>query len=116
MDGERKPNFWRRLSVMRKAQIIGAVSGALLTWGVIELATHHDPQNCDVATQAMLTIPLMIPDLICKALHVSVYQLKNGGGKELSMSGFCFFVLINALLFFFLGSLVGWFIKDIKNT
>lgn len=103
----------RGWSIVRKAQIIGATVGALISIGVILFASSDEhPDIFDLAVGLLILISLPL-GLICRTFRVSLTQLSGPGWRE-----YLFAVLVivtNAFILFLVGTCIGWLIEKVKN-
>ena len=100
----------RGWSIIRKTQVIGTIIGGLSTIGIVAFCAVIPPQHLFDFSSLLLILTVVDPlTLICKVFGLSL-KLDNGSG------GFAFFPLclvfiMNSVLGFLLGSLVGQLIK-----
>ena len=106
---------WRRWSVMRKAQIIGAVTGALVTVAIPVLHIIHtttkptDPAADYIDAAAILWRVASWPTwTICEPFGWRPYLYTDRG---LSLVVLGLVIVTNSFLLFLFGSLFGWFLK-----
>jgi hypothetical protein len=115
MDGKRKPNFWRGLSVIRKAQVIGTLSGLLVTVGI--LAGYNNPEGYPLFSNATMFTGLnQIPThLIAYIAGLDVkFYIEHGTWSERVVSTMYLMVFINTLLSFLAGTAIGWCVDKRK--
>lgn len=102
----------RGWSIVRKAQIIGAAMGALISVGVILFATTDKSSDFfDPAT--ILVILILSPlDRICRTFGMSLTPLNAPGWRECLLATLV--VITNAFICFLVGTCIGWLVEKSK--
>ena len=108
--GKRGRSSW---SIVRQAQIIGTVFGALLTIAVYVFCTLHPPERAFDFSNGIFLITLLPMGLICKIFGISpdIFVDSHTSGPAL-LPGILVLV-INSILCLVLGSLIGLLIKTV---
>jgi hypothetical protein len=97
----------RGWTIVRKAQVIGAVFGALFAIVVLIYCQINPPRFWDFAGYLLMLVQAPTI-LICNALGLSPNSLYGKGSGNLTNGSFCLLVFNNALLFGLLGTIIGW--------
>ena len=109
----------RGWSIVRKAQIIGAVTGALLTVAILIFnadATSANPENYGpVILLGLVSFPSLPLLALCKMLGLKFLFDNNHNEGEASMSLDCLLVAVNAISYFVIGTIIGLSIRSFKN-
>jgi hypothetical protein len=100
---------WRSWSIVRKSQVIGTLTGALLTIAIVLLGTLQDSHE-PYSILDIMTILTMYPAvLICRLFAWTLWLSKaQGTSTELSLLALAVVAFINSCLFFFLGTITGY--------
>ena len=102
---------WRNWSIIRKAQVIGTLAGALFTIGTVVIYTSTGPHGLDISF-ALLLLTIM-PTLKIFGMSIKALSADNGAGSGgdywamWAMFPLCLVVITNSVLGFLLGSFVG---------
>jgi len=97
---------WRAWSIVRKAQVIGAIAGACVTAGVFVLALLTGPRLV-IGPVYISFILISYPSYVffkVLGLPLSVLQ---GEGLRGTLSVFCILTAVNSALSFLFGALIG---------
>lgn len=102
----------RGWSVVRKAQVIGILTGVVITVGVIAYDTATAPHEPVDAAMLLSLVSLGPTALIGKALGLTLHLYKDNGeggsGNQLSLAVVCLVMVVNSLLYFAIGTFIGW--------
>src|SRR5688572_4032123 len=105
---------WRTWSIVRKAQIIGALLGSFGTVGFsLVLGVFNDPHQ-------MFNFPFVIHFLICLPTWILLRFIGResvmvGNSDHWPLVALLLMGLVNAILLFVLGTLAGWILQRYKN-
>ena len=101
---------------MRKAQVIGAATGALLTVGITAIgmtsAPHEPFTPIDVAYMFMVLPIIHIYKIFGSTFWLST---EHGSGQALDVIPCCLMLITNSFLFFLVGTVIGSFVKTHKR-
>ena len=103
---------WRGWSVVQKAQVIGAATGALITVGMPLILKAYDDGQFAFLLLWSCGILLWPAGEICN-LFGWTWRIEISEGPSLVQSICAIFT--NALLFFLFGTLIGWIIFKLKK-
>ena len=109
---------WRTRSSKIKAQIIGALAGAIFTIGVVVFHKVSHPRYFDpsVTLLGLTFLPTaVIYNLVGLPLNLFGDNGAGGSSNQWAIFPLCLAVIINSLLFCLLGRLVGVLIKENKT-
>jgi hypothetical protein len=98
-------------SIVRKAQIIGTLAGALVTVGFIIIYLTILPKG-DIGA-AMFIMWLAWPAVLVCELFGWMSLLQADAGMNLVLS-WCLMIIINSFIGFLVGSIIGFIQKSVK--
>ncbi len=110
---------WRRWPIVRKAQVIGAVTGALVTVGIPVLHIIHTTTKATDAAADYIDAAAILWRVaswptwkICEPFGWKPF-LYTDGGMSLVVLGLV--VITNAFLFVLVGTLIGWLLRLVNS-
>ena len=103
------------MSIVRKAQLVAAVVGALVTFGVQFLLQVVEPHE-SLATFYLYTARelLLIPAITVSSIFGT--DTLHTGYIEITKVTLCWIAALNAVLSTSVGTLVGWYLQDRKSV
>ncbi len=100
---------WSAWSILRKAQVIGAISGLLLSLGIQSFFVGTAPHELFDSFSILWFIVSAVPLAIMRAVGIGTIHTGKFGYSWIT---FTLVALINSLLFFVAGSVIGWLLKS----
>ena len=103
------------MSIVRKAQLVAAAVGALVTFGVQFLLQVVEPHE-SLATFYLYTARelLLIPAITVSSIFGT--EKWHTGYTDMPKGTLCWIAALNAVLSTLVGTLVGWYLQDRKSV
>ena len=108
-----EPSKKRGWSIVRKAQIMGALVCGIFTAGIVIYCRSNHPDFMDIG--GLISFFTMLPAMAASKLF-GISLLKDNNAGELTIFSSHVIVIINSILGFLIGDIVGRLIKLFKNN
>ena len=102
---------WRGWPILQRAQLIGAISGVLLTGGAYVIYLLNPPESMLAPSFSVLLLSGFPATLIISKISGHPQDLLINGIPEFLAIAF----LVNVILGFLFGTLIGWLIQKLKT-